>query len=148
MSVLTYNFVQDVPGGRQAEAEGEGAQVLGSGQPLVSWQEEDQKARFRVAMSGCTWGLARASVPLGWRGQLCIPPKLKTVSSGIKYMEFIYTPVWCATHGSGGGPLLYPGSFHAGSEEALFGLPGVLAKWNFYPLTSKKLRKRSSKPRG
>ena len=65
-------------------------------------------------------------------------------------MEFIYTPVWCVTLGSGGWgvPYFILALFHAGSEEALFGLPGVLAKRNFYLLTSKKLRERSSKLRG
>ena len=34
--VLTYNIVQDAPGGRQTEAEVKAAQVLGPGQPLIS----------------------------------------------------------------------------------------------------------------
>ena len=36
MIVLTHNIMQDIPGGRQTEAEVKGAQVFGPSQPLIS----------------------------------------------------------------------------------------------------------------
>ena len=99
--------------------------ILKEGGPKGEVSSSNVRRNLRTGKSLCAHELARVATYT-----------VQTQDSILRHEVYgVYIHLCAVCHPwVGGSPLLYPGSVHAGSEEALLGLPGVLANTGFLPL--------------